>query len=75
MNEKPNQFPLPNPAELIEVTITSDLRKAGIKVQEYGRKNNNITVTTDEEVPEDKKSSYRQDAENDGFTIKFLTSE
>lgn len=76
MNEEPIQFPLPNPVELIEVTITSDLRKAGIKVQQYGGdgRKKNITVTTDKEVPEEIKSSNRKYAENYGFTIEFLTA-
>lgn len=74
MNEEPNQFPLPKPVELIEVTITSDLRKAGIKVQQYGgdELKKNITVTTDKEVPEENKSSHREYAQSYGYTIKYL---
>ena len=76
MNEEPNQFPLPNPVELIEVTITSDLRKAGITVLRIGVdiSSKNFTVTTDKEVPEENKSSNRKYAENYGFTIEFLTA-
>lgn len=75
MNEEPNQFPQPNPVELIEVTITSDLRKAGITVQRIGVdiSSKNFTVTTDKEVPEGNKSSNREYAKYYDFTIKFLT--
>ena len=76
MREESPQFPQPNAVELLEVTITSDLKKAGITVQRNSIEilDNNFTVTADQKVPEDIMSSIREYVENKGFTIKFLTS-
>ena len=76
MNEEPNQFPLPNPVDLISADIGSELTKAGIKVQRIGTDitDKNFTVTTDKKVPEEIKSRIRKYAENYGFPIKFLTA-
>ncbi len=75
MNEEPNQFPLPNPVELIQTNIESELTKAGITIQRIGAgiTEKNFTVTTDKEVPEEIKSSIRKYAENYDFIIEFLT--
>ncbi len=75
MNEEsPQSFSLPNPVELIVIIIMTDLIKAGITIQQSGTEITNkiFTVTTDEEVPEEIKSSHREYAQSYGFTIKYL---
>jgi len=76
MNEEsPQSIPLPDPVQLIGIIIMTDLIKAGVTVQQYGREipDNKFTVTTDKEVPEEIKKSIRKYAENYGFSIEFLT--
>ena len=68
-------IPIPNPIELIGITILTVLMKAGIPVRQYGGDSlkSNFTVTTDKEVPEEIKSSISEYAKAYGFTIEFKT--
>ena len=76
MKEESPQFPQPRAVDLIERTITSDLKKVGLTVQQNGIDilKKDFTVTTDKKVPEEIISSIREYVENKGFTIKFLNS-
>jgi len=67
-------FPQQNDAEqLVHVYIESELKKAGINLQQY-----NIidgTVTTDKKIPEEIMSNIRRYAAYKNITIKFITPE
>lgn len=75
MNEEPNQFPLPNPFDLILVDIESELTKEGITLQKHSvdELKKIITVPTDKEVSEKGKSRIREYAKSYDYNIEFLT--
>jgi len=69
-------FPQPNPYELVDVYIRSELEKAGVTLQliDIDFLKNTCTVTTDMEVTEKIKSNICQYPTYKGITINFLTS-
>ena len=74
--ESIQDFPQPNPYDLVGIYIRSELEKARIALQQININflNNTCTVTTDKKAPENIMSNIREHVENKGFTIKFLPS-
>lgn len=72
--ESHKSFQREDEAELIQVYIESELKEAGIVLQQINIDGTVITVTTDKNVPEKTMSNIRQYAASKGISIKFLTS-
>ncbi len=73
---KNGEFPKTNydDDELVHVHIQSELDKVAVNINRIGTDSTVITVITDKDVPEAKKSKTRQYAAYKGRTIEFQTA-